>query len=52
MHPFGSINFIKGYILGPKMVEVWQGLTPSRDTWDFFQHKFNPLNTQHQFYFI
>jgi hypothetical protein len=29
-----------GYILGPKLVGAWQGSTPSKDTWDFFQHQF------------
>jgi hypothetical protein len=43
MHPLWIHTFLKGYILGPKMVGAWQDSTPSRDTWDFFQHKFTPL---------
>ena len=37
--------FVKGYILDPKLVGAWQDSTPSKDTWDFFQHKFTPLKS-------
>ena len=43
MHPLWIHTFFKGYILGPKIVGAWQGSSPSKDTWDFFQHKFSPL---------
>ena len=36
----------------PTTMGAWQGSTPSRDTWDFFQHNFTPLKAQHQFSFI
>ena len=46
-------TFLKGYILGPKMVGAWQGSTPSGDIWGFFQqiHPFKS-NTPILFYFI
>ena len=52
MHPLWIHTFLKGYILGPKMVRAWQGSTPSKDTWDFFQYKVTPSKAKHQFYFI
>ena len=39
MHPLWIHTFFKGHVLGPKMVGVWQGSTPSMDNWNFFQHK-------------
>ena len=32
MHPLWIHTFFKGFILGLKMLEAWQGSTPSRDT--------------------
>ena len=49
MHPLWIHTFFKDYILGPKMLMAWQGSTPSKDTWEVFQHRFTPLKTQHQF---
>ena len=43
MHPLWIHTFFKGYILGSKLVGAWQGSTPSKDTWDFFQYKFTSL---------
>ena len=52
MHPLWIPTFFIAYILGPKMLGAWQSSTPSRDTWNFFQHKFTPLKAQHQFSII
>ena len=35
MHPLWIHTFFKGYIFGPKMVEVWQDSTPYGIFWDF-----------------
>jgi hypothetical protein len=43
MQPLWIHTFFKGHIRGSKMLRAWQGSTPSRDTWDFFQHKFTLL---------
>ena len=45
MYPLWIHTFFKSYILEPKIVGAWQGSTLSRDTWNFFQHKFASLKT-------
>ena len=46
MHPLWIHPFFKGYILDLKMLGAWQGSTPPKDTWKFFQHKITPFKSQ------